>query len=240
MFLRHMISLAKVTKQLHHHIRLNRAFKSVLQLWSSFLPTWNGVSMMAGAPHLYDATVTSDTFGVWGCGTLSSTGDWFQLQWPGSWEKLHITIKELFPVVVSIAMWGEKWQVKVVRCRCNNVAVVAILNSGSSKDDRAMHMLRSLFLFLASYDVSVFAEHIAGVQNRAADALSRGNHQSFRSQVPAAKQEPSRVPEELRQALVLNQPDWTSHSWTRLLTNFLGRALQNRPSAHTAVAKTVS
>ena len=196
--------------------------------------------MLAGAPRRYKATVTSDASGSWGCGAFSSTGEWFQLQWPGSWEKLHITIKELLPVVVSIAMWGSKWQGKMVRCRCDNAAVVAILNSGSSKDDRAMHLLRSLFLFIASYDVSIFAEHIAGVENKAADALSRGNHQSFLSQVPAARQEPSQVPEELRQALVLNQPDWTSHSWTRLLTNFLGRAWQSRPSAHTAVAKTAS
>ena len=239
-FLRRMISLAKMAKQLHHHIRLNRGFKSDLQWWSCFLPNWNGVSMMARAPRRYDATVTSDASGGWGCGAFSSTGYWFQLQWPGSWEKLHITIKELLPVVVGIAMWGSKWQGKTVRCRCDNAAVVAILNSGSSKDDRAMHLLRSLFFFLAIYDVSVFAEHIAGVENRAADALSRGNHQLFRSQVPAAKQEPSQVPEELRQALVLSQPDWTSHSWTRLLTNFLGRALQNRPSARTAAAKTVS
>ena len=239
-FLRRMISLAKVAKQLHHHIRLNKGFRSDLQWWSCFLPTWNGISMMAGAPRQWEASVTSDASGGWGCGAFSSAGEWFQLQWPPSWGKLHITIKELLPVVVSIALWGSSWRGKRVRCRSDNAAVVAILNSGSSKDERVMHLLRSLFLFLASYDVSIFAEHIAGVDNRPADALSRGNHQSFLSQVPGAKQEPVLVPEELRQALVLNQPDWTSKSWTSLLGSFLERAWQNQPNDRTAAAKTAS
>ena len=239
-FLRRMIGLAKVARELHHRLRLNKGFKSDLLWWACFLPTWNGISMMAGAPRRHDVTLTSDTSGLWGCGAFSSMGEWFQVEWPASWIKLHITIKELLPVVVGVAMWGSKWRGKTIICNCDNAAVVAILNSGSSKDERAMQLLRSLFLFMASYDVSGFGEHIPGVENGPADSLSRGNHLSFLSQVPSARREPSRVPEGLWQALVISQPDWTSQSWTGLLTGFLRRAWQSPLSDPTTVARTAS
>ena len=80
---------------------------------------------------------------------------------------MHITIKELLPIVVAMVMWGKKWLGERVRCRCDNAAVVAMLSSRSSKDERAMHLLRSLFLFLATYDVSIVGEHISWNRERA-------------------------------------------------------------------------
>ena len=236
-FLRCMIGLAKVAKELHHWVRLNKGFKSDLLWWACFLPSWNGISMMTGALHHYDITVTSDASGLWGCGAYSSRGEWFQVEWPASWIKLHITIKELLPVVMGVAMWGSRWRGKSVRCRCDNAVVVAILNSCSSKDERAMHLLRSLFLFTAAYDVSVFGEHIPGVENGPADSLSRGNHLSFLYQVPSARQEPSLVPEGLWKGLVCSQPDWTSQSWTSLLRSFLQKAWQSPLDDPTTVDK---
>ena len=61
------------------------------------------------------------------CGAFSSHGEWFQLVWPESWLQLHITVKELLPVVISIAIWGKLWSGKTVHCRCDNAAVVAIV-----------------------------------------------------------------------------------------------------------------
>ena len=44
--LRHMIDLMKVVKQPGHHVRLTAAFRSDLQWWASFLPRWNGKSII--------------------------------------------------------------------------------------------------------------------------------------------------------------------------------------------------
>ena len=41
-FLRRMIELARITKELHHRVRLNRGFRSDLCWWACFLPAWNG------------------------------------------------------------------------------------------------------------------------------------------------------------------------------------------------------
>ena len=45
---------------------------------------------------------------------------------------------------------------------CDNAAMVAIINSGMSKDERAMHLMRCLFFFLAKFGVTLFWEHIPG------------------------------------------------------------------------------
>ena len=42
-----MIELAKLPKEYHHRVRLNRDFRSDLQWWRVFLPGWNGVSFMS-------------------------------------------------------------------------------------------------------------------------------------------------------------------------------------------------
>ena len=217
-FLRRMIALTKATKELHHRIRLNRGFRSDLQWWACFLPDWNGVSMMSRYTRAgYGATVTSDASGSWGCGAYSSSGEWFQFEWPAVWLDRHITIKELLPIVLGVAIWGSQWTGLSVRCRCDNAAVVAIINSGTSKDERAMHLMRCLFFFLAKFRVTLVGEHIPGKHNQAADALSRNDHLSFLSQVPTASPQPTRIRQELLQALVFQQPDWTSQAWTSLL-----------------------
>ena len=61
------------------------------------------------------------------------------------------------------------------------------------------------------------AEHVPGVENRAADALLRDNLHSFFPLVQGASQSPSVVPRQLVQALVEHPVEWTSKDWRRLL-----------------------
>lgn len=153
-FLRRMIQLAMVAKEPHRWIRLNKEFRSDLLWWARFLPTWNGVGMMSGVLREPVATMTSDASGTWGCGAYITSGEWFQLVWPESWRAIHITVKELLPVIVGAAIWGHKWRGRTVRCRCDNAATVAIINSGRSKVERAMHLMRSLFFISAHHNNS--------------------------------------------------------------------------------------
>ena len=112
-FLRQMINLSTGVKELHHHIRLNASFRSDLQWWATFLPTWNGVSMMSVPSRAnHDVFMISDASGNWGCGAYNSQGEWFQFQWPLAWVSIHITIKELLPIVLSCAIWGGYWRGK--------------------------------------------------------------------------------------------------------------------------------
>lgn len=223
-FLRRMINLSTTVREQHYRIRLNKGFRSDLQWWLCFLPSWNGVGLFSGViPTDYAGVITSDASGSWGCGAFSSSGEWFQLELPDTWKPVNIMVKELLPVVMGVALWGKQWRGGTIHCWCDNAAVVAILRSGRSRDDKAMHLMRSLFFFLATYNIGLVGDHIPGVENRAADALSRNDAASFLLQVPAARRTPTVIPDELLRILVQEQPDWTSQTWTSSLTNFLRR-----------------
>ena len=215
-FLRRFIDLSTTAKKLHHRIRLNRAFRSDLLRWETFLGVWNGVSMIqrGGA----GATLTSDASGGWGCGAWTSSGEWFQFQ---CWKTVHITVKELAPIVVAAAIWGRDWRGKTVRCQCDNAAVVAILRSSTSKHPLVVHLLRCLSFFLAYYCLFLDPVHLPGRHNEAADALSRDNVSLFMQLTPAAEPRPAHIPEGVLKTLVLSTPEWWSPDWISVLSTTL-------------------
>ena len=80
-------------------------------------------------------------------------------------------------MVMSCALWGHRWRGESVLARRDNALVVAIINSGRSKDYLVMHLMRCLFFFMAWHDYTLVATHVEGKLNIAADALS-WNHLS--------------------------------------------------------------
>ena len=174
-FLRRLIDLAKLVKRLDHHVRLNVSARSDIQWWYQFAATWNGVSMLLKQRKQNpDVVITSDASG--NCGCVAYCGDsWFQLQWDEMTKQRHITIKELIPIVLAAAIWGESWAGKSVRIRSDNAAVVAVINSGSSKDHEVMHLMRSLVFISAKLNFITSAIHLPGAHDQLADALSRND-----------------------------------------------------------------
>ena len=81
--------------------------------------------------------------------------------------------KELFPVVLAADIWGPQWSRRHVLFRCDNEAVVHILNSRTSKIPCLMRLLRHLLASAAHFNFSFASHHVPGVSNRIADALSR-------------------------------------------------------------------
>jgi len=73
-----------------------------------------------------------------------------------------------------------------------------------------MHLLWGLWFFVAYFDIDIKCRHIAGVANRTADYLSRGNLHLFFSLHPQASSQPSPIPPPLLQIIAAGGPDWTS------------------------------
>ena len=223
-FLRRMIDLSMVAKKPHQRIRLSKGFRSDLLWWDTFLEDWNGVAVFTSLYQSPPAAVlTSDASGGWGCGAFTSGGKWFQLQWPDSWGPIHITVKELVPIVVACALWGASWKGTTVRCHCDNAAVVAILRSGTSKHPLVMHLLRCLSFYVAYHQLYLEAVHLPGTANKAADALSQDNLPLFMQLVPGAKRSATPVPECLQDGLIRSTPDWSSPTWMTVLHSTLCR-----------------
>ena len=69
-------------------------------------------------------------------------------------------------------MWGQKWVKSNVLALCDNMAVVEITKTHTSKNPSIMHLLWCHHFFTAKWDICLKAEHIPGVSNTVADAIS--------------------------------------------------------------------
>ncbi len=76
-------------------------------------------------------------------------------------------------------VWAHQLAHKTVLFQCDNTGVVAAMKKGTANEELVMHLLRSLWFFVAHYDISVSIEYIAGAANQIADQLSRYNMQTF-------------------------------------------------------------
>ena len=225
LFLRRMIGVAYSVRELHHWVHLSEGFRSDLEWWFAFLSRWNGRSMMEVHNPCWSPQVTfsSDASGSWGCGAVWRK-EWIQCQWNSTWADKGIAVKELLPIVLAVALWGRQWTHCQVLVQCDNMAVVSVINTLKCKESTLLHLMRCLHFVTAQCDIKLRAEHIQGVLNVAADAVSRNNLQVFRDVVRDASPHPVPVPPQLWQLLVTHMPDWLSPTWRSLLTDFWSRA----------------
>ena len=237
-FLRRLIDMSTSTRRLDHFVRLSKEAKSDIEWWFRFSEEWNGVAMMKSVGNApVEAVLTSDASGSWGCGAYCGA-DWFMLQWAGPIGESHITAKEMVPIVIAVAVWGEGWAGKKVLARCDNSAVVSTVNRGTSKNQDTMHLARCLAFLTARFNINLVASHIRGVNNTLADALSRDNKSLFLTSHPQANREPSPIPEALLDLLVVTRPDWTSRHWTELWKDIFGTGWPQPPGGPTSRERT--
>ena len=127
--------------------------------------------------------------------------------------------------MLSCAVWGRSLAKQSVEFRCDNHSLVDAIAKGSSKQNMVMHLLRSLWLFTAIFDIDVTASHIPGAQNTSADLLSRNNSKNLLLMNPLASQTPTPLPPALTFLISPTQPDWTSPSFQHNLRAVLHTTL---------------
>ena len=219
-FLRRLYSMQQIGNSPSHHIRLNTPARADILWWHLFMDRWNGISILWDLQqHSVDLSVYSDASGSWGCGAFGAP-NWLSLKWCSRLQPLPIATKELIPVILAAAIWGRYWKGKIVLFRVDNMAVVEAINATFCKDQHLMHLIRLLVFFAAYHNFWFQAAHIAGKDNKLADALSRNNMSFFLSQVPQPLPRPSTVPPSLI-TLVSQSLTWTSTSWMKLFDDTL-------------------
>ena len=224
-FVRRMYNVAAKVQEMDHYTRLNKDFRSDLYWWHTFVTSWNGISFLrvALADPTPQVTIQTDASGTWGCGAFFE-GSWLQWQWSEEWRPIPIMAKEMVPIVLSCAVWGRQLARKTVLFQCDNTGVVAAVKKGTAKEEVVMHLLRSLWFFVAHFDISVSIEHIPGVANQTADQLSRYNMQTFFRSNPQVSLLPTPLPAELLQIVGASSPDWTSPTFRRLFNAITTKA----------------
>ena len=218
-FLQRLIDLSMTVRQLERWVCLNVAARADLEWWWGFGLHWNGSAMMKSIVGMQQpqVEVVTDASGNWGCGAVCGA-QWFQVSWERAvnMKEWNIMAKEMLPITMAAAVWGRRWQGKTTLVRSDNMAVVATLGSGGCKEPVTMQLRRCLAFLEATMKFILVAEHIAGVDNVAADALSRGRIMVARSVLQEVEELATEVPERLLELLGEKEPCWHEREWGEL------------------------
>ena len=165
-----------------------------MQWWLDFLPGWSGTSLILESNWTpTNIQLFTDVSGTNGWGAYWS-GKWLQGQWSETQLQMDITWKELFAIVMAVHTWGALWQKQKILIHCDNLAVVAIWESGSTRAKETMALVRLLYYCAARYNINICIVHIAGVNNVIADCLSRFQQEKFWQLAPLANPIPDTIP----------------------------------------------
>ena len=156
-----------------HHVRINKDARKDLCEWTKFLDTFNGSVMI-----LSDHWSSSDVLGVFTDASGKGFGLKFGSHWtfgifPEDWWSYNIAIKELYPIVLAGWMFGDVFANKKVLFTSDNMSVVYILKSQTSKDPIMVTLVRSLVRASLKYNFIFSSSHIPGKLNTIPDLLSR-------------------------------------------------------------------
>jgi hypothetical protein len=138
----------------------------------------------------------SDAAGIGYAAVLGS--HWFQGQWPPTWEPYPISVKELYPIVLAVQLWGDKiLQNKKILFLTDNESVVFAINQSTSKNSATMRLIRSLTISTMLNNIQCKAKHIPGKTNFVADRLSRFQNTAAHTAAPWLDTSPTAIPQDL-------------------------------------------
>ena len=138
-------------------------------MWLDFFRSHDGISVFHDRFWVSneDLELFSDSAGGVGLGFgIYFQGEWCNAKWPDLWHQTgltkDITLLELFPIVVALFIWEEKFRNKKIKFNCDNSAVVHILNKLSSKINNVMPLVRILTLKCLKLNVVIKGQHVSG------------------------------------------------------------------------------
>lgn len=203
-FLRRLINSTCGLSKPYHHLRVTAGMRHDLNMWLEFFTNFNGVSVFHDRFWVSNEDVKLFTDSAAGEGLgfgALFNNKWAYGVWPASWHTSgitdDITVLEMFPIWVSLVIWGQHLQNKKILFHCDNQAVVHILNTMTSKSDRVMVLVRALTLQCLKHNMVLKSTHISGKLNSLTDSLSRLQVQRFRGLAPHAEEQPELVPSHL-------------------------------------------
>ena len=199
-FISRLLVAATTVKKLYHYVQLDINCKADIRMWQYLIARWNGVLFFLDnhITKAHDMSLFTDAAGSTGFGGIYQNY-WFNGVWPTNLKMetnpdISIAFQELYPVVVAAILWGQYWACKRILFYCDNQAVVHILNKGRSKSPAIMKLMRRLVITAGLHNFSFVAEHVPGVNNAIADALSRFQMPRFRKLAPHAQEQPCQLP----------------------------------------------
>ena len=193
-FLRRLIDLTKGLKKPHHKRRLSKEARADLAAWSLFLEHFIGTSLFLDDTWQTSATLQlyTDASGIGFGGTFGTK--WFSEKWTDEWKDYQISVKDVFPIVVAVAILGQAMANKKVRFFSDNMAVVQVINKQSVKHRNTMTLLRLFIFHCLKFNILFRVKHVPCIDNVLSDKLSRLQIAEFHRLAPQMDQFPVEVP----------------------------------------------
>ena len=171
--------------------------------WRQFGLEWNGESLLyerewEESPKLELFTdACNEGFGA-RFGRRWIAGKWTPAQLKLAQRKTNLSMPflELYAIALSIAAWGHLLRGKklLLWSDCQPIVYALDTRNGTTKSARFAALIRFILMEAARGGFAFRVRHIAGLTNVAADALSRGDMQVFREEVPDAETEATPTP----------------------------------------------
>lgn len=198
-FTRRLIdALRSATRAGQDTLRITPAFTADLQWWHRFAAAWNGVGMFYDEEWVSAASLHmhTDASGL-GYGAVFDR-DWMCERW--SSDHLHIAARtgalsvswlEMYALLSACTTFAGRLKQKRIIFHCDNAAVVDILHAGVCRDADIMDLVRALLFVASTHNFAFRVAHVPGVDNTAADLLSRMQVSRFRTLHPNCNPTPT-------------------------------------------------
>lgn len=199
MYLRRLLEQLKATRCVRS-IKLGDRARSDLTWWLSFLHEWNGITIIPDIDwcEMKDIALATDA-SLHGAGAIFG-----HLWWTHAWTEDELAAArmgksresmpylELRALVMACATWGHLFAGRKIKLLCDCEPVVMAANTLKSDTPAINDLLRTLFHISATQSFIFHLEHMPGITNTLADALSRGKLQVFRDLLPTASPSPTK------------------------------------------------
>lgn len=181
----------------------HQALKDV-DWWRMALQVFPGKALMWNEKfQTPDAVVAADACMVGAGGTFTPECserpvEYYRCRFPAHiTEGATIAHLELWALIITLKIWGDKLSGKVVISYCDNEAVANLVNSGKARDAELQKGLREVCYIAAKFGFELQTRFLPGEQNRLPDLLSRWSkgqmyRDQFRKLVPNANRKPVR------------------------------------------------
>ena len=194
-FSRRMYNLCVGVTQPFYKVKLTPQVKLDLLIWRQFLLNYNFKTFLLDfrwitSPQLHLFTDAASTLGFGGV----FGSHWFHGLWPQACKNKNIALMELYPICLSFYLWGPCLANKCITLHCDNQAIVAIINSSTSKDSQIMVLVRKIVYICMSNNILIHAVYIPSKANLICDLLSRNQVQKAQQVGPHLDQHPTSIP----------------------------------------------
>ena len=142
-------------------ILLDQNFHRDLNWFIKFLPYFNGVVFFN---HALFRMIIELNACLEGLGAICQN-QVYSIKIPKNFENYGIVHLEMLNILVALRVWCHQWATHRILLKCDNQAVVSVLNSGKTHDLTLGVMARNIATILAINDIDLQVIHVLGSEN---------------------------------------------------------------------------